>query len=171
MLGLASPLDRVCRKFGRAFDILGHGDIVEAARYFKKHVEAGLPDVLVAEAVAKFTEAKRAQGMSALYLKDIRGYLGRFADHFHCNIATIQPLDLRDYVNRMKVGPVAKNNHRRLLVALFNFAKAEGWLHANQKTAAERLGAYKVKDRDVLHQQKSRGCSLTPRKISCRGSC
>src|SRR5205823_11279850 len=49
----------------------------------------------------------------------------------------------------MKVGPVAKNNHRRLIVALFNFAKGEGWLHADQKTAAERLGAYKVKEREV----------------------
>src|SRR5262249_45621469 len=30
-----------------------------------------------------------------------------------------------------------------------NFAKSEGWLHADQKTAAERLGAYKVKEREV----------------------
>jgi integrase len=143
------PLHSVAHEFARAFDILGHGGIVEAARYFKKHVEAGLPDLTVAEAVAKFTEAKKAEGMSALYLKDIRGYLGRFKNHFQCNIATIQPEELRIYLSALKVGPVAKNNHRRLLVALFNFAKGEGWLHADQKTAAERLGAYKVKEREV----------------------
>src|SRR5438552_3280471 len=143
------PLHSVAHEFARCFDILGHGGIVEAARYFKKHVEAGLPDVTLAEAVSRFTEAKKAEGMSDLYLKDIRGYLGRFASHFQCNIAPIQPEDLRSYLGAMKVGPVAKNNHRRLLVALFNFAKAEGWVHADQKSAAERLGAYKVRDRDV----------------------
>ena len=32
---------------------------------------------------------------------------------------------------------------------MFNFAKGEGWLHADQKTAPERVGAFKVKERDV----------------------
>src|SRR5207248_11479706 len=53
------------------------------------------------------------------------------------------------YLNGFKAGPVTKNNHRRLLVALFNFAKSEGWLHADQKTSAERAGTYKVKEREV----------------------
>jgi len=64
-------------------------------------------------------------------------------------VAAIQPDDLRSYLGAMKVGPVAKNNHRQLIVTLFSFARGEGWLHADQKTAAERLGAYKVKERDV----------------------
>ena len=36
-----------------------------------------------------------------------------------------------------------------MLVVLFNFAKAQGWLHANQETAADALGTYKIKQRDV----------------------
>ena len=143
------PLNSAACQFARAFDILGHAGIVEAARYFKKHVETGLPDVTVEDAVAKFAEAKKAEGVSKLYQRDIRRYLGRFASHCRCNLATIQPDDLRAYLNAMHVGPTTKNNHRRLLVALFNFAKSEGWLHADQKTAAERLGAYKVKEREV----------------------
>jgi integrase len=139
----------VANEYARAWDILGHGGIVEAARYFKKHVETGLPDVTLAEAVSRFAEVKKAEGMSDLYLKDIRGYLGRFAASFQCNIATIQPEDLRQYLNALDAGPVTRNNHRRLLVALFNFAKSEGWLRANEETAAQRLGAYKVKEREV----------------------
>src|SRR4030095_13124072 len=96
-------------EFARAYDILGHAGIVEAARYYKKHVETGLPDVTVEEAVEKFAEAKRAEGMSGLYLRDIRIVLGRFAHHFQCNIATIQPDDLRAYLGAMKVGPFTKN--------------------------------------------------------------
>jgi integrase len=143
------PLNSAACEFARAFDILGHAGIVEAARYYKKHVETGLPDLTVEEAVAKFTEAKKAEGVSKLYQRDIRRYLGRFKDRFQCNIATIQPDDLRAYLGGMKAGPVTKNNHRRVLVALFNFAKSENYLHSDQKTAAERLGAYKVKEREV----------------------
>src|SRR4029453_1241766 len=143
------PLNSAACEFARAFDILGHAGIVEACRYYKKHVETGLPDVSVAEAVEKFTEAKHAEGVSKLYQRDVRRYLNKFKSRFNCNLATIQPDDLRAYLNGFKAGPVTKNNHRRLLVALFNFAKGEGWLHADQKTAAERLGAYKVKEREV----------------------
>jgi len=143
-------LDSAAREFARAFDILGRDGIVEACRYYKKHVETGLPDVLVADAVAKFADAKRQEGVSPIYQKDIRSILGRFAAHFQCNIAGIGPEDLRDYLNAMKVSPVAKNNHRRLIVVLFNFAKAQGWLRPNEKTAADALGSYKIKERDVV---------------------
>jgi len=39
-------------------------------------------------------------------------------------------------LNGFKAGPVTKNNHRQSIVTLFNFAKNEGWLHVDQKTAA-----------------------------------
>ncbi|MEO6871119.1 MAG: hypothetical protein ABI233_02740, partial [Chthoniobacterales bacterium] len=109
------PLDSAAREFARAFDILGHAGIVEAARYYKKHVEIGLPVVSVSEAVTRFAVAKKKEGLSKLYLKDIRCLLGRFAADFQCSIATIQPDDLRAYLNAMTTGPVSKNNHRRML--------------------------------------------------------
>src|SRR5437899_6803577 len=74
--GLA--LDAAAREFARAFDILGHDGIVEACRYYKKHVETGLPDKPVADVFEKFEDAKRKEGMSAAYLKDIKMILGRF---------------------------------------------------------------------------------------------
>ncbi|MBV9008831.1 MAG: hypothetical protein JO354_06660 [Verrucomicrobia bacterium] len=143
------PLHSVAAEFARAYDILGHAGIVEAARFFKKHKETGLPDMPVATAVAKFAEAKAKAGMSALYLKDIRTILGRFAAHFECNIASIVTDDLRDYLNALEVSHVALNNHRRMIVVLFNFAKKSGWLRRDEETAADGLDTYKVKERDV----------------------
>ena len=143
------PLNSIAREYAHCFDILGHAGITEAVRYFKKHVETGLPDVLVADAVKKFADAKRKEGMSDMYLKDIKTILGRFASSFQCNIASIVTEDLRDYLNGMHISPISKNNHRRLLVVLFNFAKAHGWLRPNEQTAADALGSYKVKERDV----------------------
>jgi integrase len=147
--GTGLPLHSVAHEFARAFGILGGANIVEAARYYKKHVDPDLPPVMVAEAVAKFHAAKEAEGMSTLYLRDIRTLLGNFASGFQCPLSSIQPDDLRQYLNGMRVGLVAKENRRRMLVVLFNFAKANGWLRANEETAADALGTYKPKPRDV----------------------
>jgi len=142
-------LDIAAREFAAAFEILGHDAIIEAARYYKRHVESALPDMTVGEAVATFTEAKTAEGMSALYLKDIRLILGRLAHACQCNLKALTADDLRGYMAGVKVGPVAKNNHRRLIVALFNFAKAQGWLNKGEATAADALGTVKVKEEEV----------------------
>jgi integrase len=143
------PLHSVAHEFARAFNILGGANIVEAARYYKKHVDVDLPQITAAEAVRKFHEAKEAEGMSAMYLKDIRVLLGDFADNFQCPLSSIQAEDLREYLNAKRVGLVSKENRRRLLVVLFNFAKAHGWLRKNEETAADALGTYKIKQRDV----------------------
>jgi hypothetical protein len=143
------PLHSVAHEFARASSILGHAGIVDAARYYKKHVEADLPQVSVAEAVEKFRAAKEAEGVSTSYLKDIRIILGDFVSHFHCPLSSVQPDDLRQYLNAMRVGLVTKANRRRLLVVLFNFARDNRWLRLNEKTAAEALGTYKPKPRDV----------------------
>ena len=147
--GTGLPLHSVAHEFARAFDILGGANIVEAARYYKKHVDVDLPQVTVTDAVEKFRAAKEAEGMSAMYLKDIRGLLGDFAKDFQCPLSNIQPEDLREYLNAKRVGLVSKENRRRMLVVLFNFAKAQGWLRANQETAADALGTYKIKRHDV----------------------
>jgi integrase len=143
------PLLSVAHEFARAYDILGGAHIVEAARYFKRHVDVDLPQVTVAAAVEKFRQAKEAEGMSAMYLKDIRTLLGDFADDFQCPLASIQPEDLREYLAVKKIGLVSKENRRRMLVVLFNFAKAQGWLRKSEETAADALGTYKIKQREV----------------------
>lgn len=143
-------LDVVAREFATAFNILGRDGIIEAARYFKKRAEAELPAITVTEAVARFVAAKAQEGISPHYRKDLRLMLEKgLADAFQCNLSAVSADDLRGYLNGKPFGPVAKNNHRRVIVALFNFAKSAGWLPANEATAADALGAYNVKEKDV----------------------
>ena len=142
-------LDVAARQFAAAYEILGHDAIVEAARYFKKHVETELPQISVTEAVDKFHEAKKAEGLSPLYLKDIRLMLGDLKAAFQMNLGSVTVEDLSQYLNKKNVGFVAKNNRRRLIIALFNFAKAQGWLSKSEATVADGLGTYKVKEKDV----------------------
>ncbi len=143
------PLHTIAHEYARAFEILGGAHIVEAARHYKKTVDVDLPLVSATEAFENFRAAKEAEGMSKKYLEDIRTLLGDFARNFQCPLSSIQPDDLRQYLNVMKIGLVAKNNRRRMLVVLFNFAKSQGWLRANEETAADALGTYKIRRRDV----------------------
>jgi integrase len=143
------PLHSVAHEFARAYEILGGPHIVDAARYYKKHMDVNLPQITVAEAVEKFRDAKEAENLSAAYLHDIDVLLGAFADTFQCPLSSIQPDDLRQYLNGLRVGLVSKENRRRMLVVLFNFAKAQGWLRKNEETAADALGTYKIKQREV----------------------
>lgn len=147
--GTGLPLHSVAHEFARAFDILGGAHIVEAARYYKKHVQGELPHITASEAVRKFHAAKAAEGLSKAYLGDIQWLLGDFAQSFQCPLASIQPDDLRQYLNSKRVGLVSKENRRRLLVVLFNFAKAQGWLRKNEETAADALSPYKIKQREL----------------------
>jgi integrase len=147
--GTGLPMHSVAHEFARAFEILGGAHIVEAARWYKKTVDVDLPQVSATEAVEKFREAKDAEGMSAAYLSDIRVLLGDFARNFQSPLSNIQPEDLRTYLNAKRVGLVSKDNRRRLLVTLFNFAKAQGWLRAKEETAADALGTYKIKRKEV----------------------
>jgi integrase len=147
--GTGLPLHSVAYEFKRAFEILGGSHVVEAARYYKKHVDTDLPQLSAEEVVEKFYAAKQAEGVSAMYLKVIRLLLGDFARDFQCPLSGVQPDDLRQYLNSKRVGLVSKSNRRRLLVTLFNFAKAQGWLRVNEETAAEALGTYKIKRREV----------------------
>lgn len=151
LLPTGISLDIAAREFATAFEILGHDAIIEAARYYKRHVESALPDMTVTEAAERFFAAKQAEGMSAKYLKDIRLILkGKLVTCFQCNLKAITADEVQSYMARLKMGPVAKNNHRRLIVALFNFAKAQGWLNKSESTAADALGTVKVKSKDVV---------------------
>ena len=142
-------LRSVAQEFARAFGILGGAHIVEAARYYKQHVDVDLPRITAADAVEKFRAGERGRRIEPTYLKDIACCSAISPDDFQCPLASIQPDDLREYLNAKRISLVSKENRRRMLVVLFNFAKSQGWLRKNEETAAGALGTYKIKRSDV----------------------
>src|SRR5262249_14545254 len=140
--GSILSLNAMIQEYVRARQILGGDNIVEAAHYWKKHVDAEFPQMLVTDVVQRFREAKAAEGVSKAYLHDIDVLLGDFAHDFQLPLSSVQADDLRQWLNGKRVGYVAKENRRRMLVALFNWAKKQKWLR-NEDTAADALGNYK----------------------------
>ena len=57
--GTGLPMHSVAHDFARAFDILGGAHIVEAARYYKKHVDVDLPQITVSRSSREISRGER----------------------------------------------------------------------------------------------------------------
>jgi integrase len=137
-------------RYAEAIRILGRDEIIEAAKMYAARRDANLPEYTVADAVANYVDAKNHEGISPHYRRDIRQILtSGLAGAFRCRLTSVTSDNLRAYLNAKKGGPLWKDNHRRVIVAFFNFAKANGWLPKNESTAADALKPYHAPDRDV----------------------
>ncbi|MBS0657726.1 MAG: tyrosine-type recombinase/integrase [Verrucomicrobia bacterium] len=136
------------RDFRDAYDALGGNLIVEAAKYFATR-RVGITRITVSDAVTKYRAAKELEGLSDKYLRDIRVILNAFEKSFKTHLDAVRAEDIRAYLNGRKGGNLARNNHRRVLVGFFTFAKGEKWISSGEPTAAELVATWKVKDKDV----------------------
>ncbi len=137
------PLEMIAIHFVEGYRISGGVLPKEMAEFYVKHHPKNLPKKLVAEVVEELLEAKDADGMSEVYLKDLRLRLARFADKFTGPILSITTTDVENFLRDLKKpGPTGKdkkpvmktltgrsrNNYRRTIGTLFHFAEARGYL-------------------------------------------
>ena len=123
-----TPLEIAIMQFTEAAKILKGASLVEAARFYAKHHRSQIVARPVAEVVADLAKAKEAAGLSEVYLRDLRGRLGRFAEAFPSPIGMILANDIQNYVRDLKRGPRSKNNTRKAIKTLFTFAQTRGYL-------------------------------------------
>jgi integrase len=91
----------------------------------------------IREIVGEFLAAKARDGHSERYIETLRGYLNRFSSAFQTRIGSVTAKLIDDWLGVQRVGPRTRNNVRRMLVTLFNFARARGYLPKGQATEAE----------------------------------
>ena len=139
----SANLVQVATEWAACMDRLnGAGSLLAATdAYLAALAKIQRPDISVANVVAEFLDAKDQAGMSDRYITECRLVLKKFQDVFRCNIAGITTSDLQAYIDRLKLAPRSKNNHRQTLVALFSHARRRGYLDRDKKTEAEHLEA------------------------------
>ena len=71
---------------------------------------------------------KRADGMSERYCDDLRYRCGRFARAFQCEIGSITPALVQQFLNGLNLSARSVNNFRKTLKTLFEFARARRYL-------------------------------------------
>ena len=106
-------------------------------------------NTLVSEVVGKFKTAKEGEELSDYYVKPLFRILDRFASAFNCPIGSVEAERIREWIVAQKVGKRTRNNLRNSLATLFAFARDQGYLPEDRRTAVERVRAERIKDTDI----------------------
>ena len=123
------PLELVAKEYAEAWKVLGgKASIIEAAKDFARRNLHVLPDKMLPDAVKEMLEAKEREGVSKIYMKVLRFYLGQMADAFHCQLRSVTTSQIADFLRNMEVSARSKNNVRQTVGTFFKYCRERGWL-------------------------------------------
>jgi integrase len=119
--------------------------IADATRFYVDHLKEISCSQTVSHAITQLRAARKADGNSVRYLRDLKYRLGRFDEDFGSrHIAEITTTDIDQWLRQLGLGSVSRNTFRRRLVTLFKFAKTNGWCRT--VPAAESARVREVSD-------------------------
>ena len=145
-----APIHVAAGEYASALERLGEaGSLAQAVKFFLHN--SMRPDMTrtLAEVVAEFIGAKQANGLSRTYIDDARWRLGRFAADFQTNIAHVCTRDIDQWLVTLTTGATTRNNFRRHIITLFNFARRRGYLPRDRETEAHWLEKPKIRSKPI----------------------
>jgi len=120
-----------------------------ATEFYLPHLKATASSSTVKETVAEMLKIQKGAGASSRHLDNLRSRLGQFSSVFgekHVAHLTVQDIDdwllnLSHSKNGKPLSHTTRNNFRRVLVTLFNFALDRGYCINNpaKKTAKAKV--------------------------------
>lgn len=144
------PLHVAAEEYASVKTQLGeHGTLQQAIEFFLHN--SIRPDMqrMVGQVVEEFIAAKEANGLSRTYIDDAKWRLARFAGDFQTPISHVCTRDIEEWLRKLTIGLVARNNFRRHIITLFNFARRRGYLPRDRETEAKWLEKPKLKSRPI----------------------
>ena len=118
----------------------------EAVQYYRRH-HGAIKRMTVAEAIALFLESKKGAGLSDVYLSGCKVQFEKVTKGLGSyQLGEVAQSQIDQFLRGLPGGPVYKNNFRRVLVTLFNWARKQGYLEADRKTAADRAMNFSLPD-------------------------
>ena len=128
----------------------GSVPLSDAVRFYATNRADLFPTRSNVQAAAEFSVSLKRKGVSDIYVRNATASLRRFTDAVSGNIADITVTDINRFLDGLKkLGPVSKNGIRRNIVTMFGFAKRNGYLHPDRKTAAEQSESFKQEETEI----------------------
>ena len=128
----------------------GNVPLSDAVRFYAANRADLFPTRSNVQAAAEFSVSLKRKGVSDIYVRNATASLKRFTDAVSGNIADVTVTDITRFLDGLKkLGPVSKNGIRRNIVTLFVFAKKQGYLHPDRKTAAEQTESFKEPETEI----------------------
>ena len=113
--------------------------IKDATSFLVAYLEATKKSCTAAELVKKLIAAKKKDGASKRHLQDLSSRLNRFAKEFDGQmVATITSAQIDDWLRSLAVSPITRNNFRRVVIAMFNYAVRYGYAMSNPAANADK---------------------------------
>jgi integrase len=125
-----------------ALDILSPFGVslCDAARYYSLHHTDLRESKLVADVVAELLQAKKQDGLSKRYNKDLKNRLARFVASFGTRkIAELSVNEIEDWLRDLGLGPLSRNTFALRLSVLFEFARKRRWCANNPLAEIEKV--------------------------------
>lgn len=141
-------LDSVAIEYRDAKRLLRGGSLLEAARYYAAQKLRDIPKRTVEEVFDEMLKAKRAEGLSKRYLQDLDSRVGKFAENFECQIASVTGPQVKEWLQGLEIANRTRNNFRIALQTLFSFAKAQRYL-PREWTEFDAVPVWKTKTDQV----------------------
>lgn len=144
------PIHVVAGEYADVVKQLGRtGTLRQAVEFFLHN--SIRPDMqrTVGQVVEEFTASKRANGCSIRYIEDCTWRLRRFARDFQTPISHICTKEIEEWLGKLTTSLVTRNNFRRHVITLFNFARRRGYLPRDRETEARWLEKPKLKSKPI----------------------
>lgn len=143
---LGIPLERGAALVAHLIQRLaGRATPEQAIEYFIKCHPHGMVAKKVEEVVKECLEAKRKDGLSARYRRQLGYDLDRFKGRFKNYIGDVSGVMIDEWLRSLDLAPRTRNNLRASFQVLFNFAKARKYLARDHD---EMASVSLVKDAD-----------------------
>ena len=122
------PIELAAMQFAEAFKLLNGASLIEAVSFYAKRHKDQLPTKSVSEIVSELLAAKEGDGVSTVYLKDLKSRLTRFGAACNGLIKDLTAKDVQTFLRSLPLSGRSKNNYRRAIGTLIGYAKIERYL-------------------------------------------
>ncbi|HVM61350.1 MAG TPA: tyrosine-type recombinase/integrase [Verrucomicrobiae bacterium] len=125
--------------YAKARTKLQKASLNEAVDFYLRHHPTALPAKTVKQVADELLEAKRQDGVSAAYLKDLNTRLPHIAAAFSGPMGQVTQGQLENWLRSLPGSLRSRNNYRGLVVTLWRFARQRGYLLRDRATEADML--------------------------------
>jgi integrase len=144
------PLAAAIEEWAGARKLAGNSVLSDAVRFYQANRLDLLPPKPITEVAEEFITSRRTRGVTEIYVTRSTEYLKRFTSQVNGNISDVTVSDINSFLQAQdSLGPWTKNALRACLVTMFGFAKRQGYLHPDRKTAAEQTEKFKVQEKEI----------------------
>lgn len=149
-LGDTAPIHVAAGEYASAVRRLGDAATLnQAIEFFLHNSLRSELQRSVSEVVEEFVAMKQSDGLSERYVEDVTWRLRRFAKDFQVNIEHVTTRDLDAWLRKLTTGLVTRDNFRKHIVTLFNFARRQGYLPRDRETEARWLEKPKIRSKPI----------------------